>query len=50
MLLDRLCPEVRKVAKLIEEKVIQPLRKGQDVVIDRDSSWRPTAKEILEKM
>lgn len=50
MILDRLCPELRELARLMEEKVLRPLQKGEDVVVEVEHAEKLSTQEILEKM
>lgn len=47
-LLDRLCPELRELAKLIDERILQPLKEGAEIAEgDRRGS---TAQEMLKNI
>lgn len=48
-LLDDLCPELRDLAALVNEKILQPLLKGHDVRVLNEAEDLPV-QEILEAL
>lgn len=52
MILDRVCPELRKLAELMNETIIKPINDGKDIVVDMGvgEDQELTVEDILKSL